>query len=119
MKKVIIAGTRTFDNYKLLDEILSKFQKFSVKLASERPHKDVIVDNMGRLWAIKHEYPYKMFIPKWQEEGKIAGFNRNVEMADYADEAICIWNGISKGTEHMINIMKGIGKPVRVITYEE
>lgn len=116
MKKVIIAGTRTFDNYKLLDEILSKFYKEPVEIVCGGAHG---VDNMGRLWAIKHEYPYKMFIPKWQEEGKIAGFNRNVEMADYADEAICIWNGISKGTEHMINIMKGIGKPVRVITYEE
>ena len=39
-------------------------------------------------------------------------------MASEADEAIVFWEGTSKGTEHLIRIMKGIEKPVKVINYE-
>lgn len=116
MKKVIIAGSRTFDDYKLLEKTLDALYPEPVEIVCGGAHG---ADNMGRLWAIKKGYPVKMFIPQWQKDGKQAGFNRNVEMADFSDELIAFYNGTSKGTEHMINIMKGIGKPIKVITYEE
>lgn len=116
MKKVIIAGSRTFTDYKLLEKTLDQMYKEPVEIVCGGAHG---ADNFGRLWAIKQGYPIKMFIPQWQKEGKEAGFNRNVEMADYADELIAFHNGSSKGTQHMINIMKGIQKPVKVIAYEE
>lgn len=115
MKKVIIAGSREFDNYSLLANTLDKLYQEPIEVVCGGARG---ADNYGRFWAIKKDYPYKTFIPQWQKEGKQAGFNRNVEMAGYADEAIVFWNGKSKGSEHMINIMKGIGKPVKVIKYE-
>ena len=50
----------------------------------------------------------------WDKYGKSAGYRRNLEMAEYADALIAVWDGKSKGTEHMINIMKKKGKPVYV-----
>ena len=35
-------------------------------------------------------------------------------MAEYADALIAIWNGISRGTKHMIDIMKEKTKPTFV-----
>ena len=116
MKKVIVAGSRTFEDYKLLEKTLDNLYKEPVEIVCGGAHG---ADNFGRLWAVKKGYPVKMFIPQWQKDGIQAGFNRNVEMADYCDEAICVWDGESKGTAHMIRIMKGMGKPVKVITYEE
>jgi len=41
----------------------------------------------------------------WDTHGKKAGYLRNQVMAEYCDAAIIIWDGKSKGTKHMIDIM--------------
>lgn len=114
MKKVIVAGSRDFDDYGLLVSTLDKLYPEPIEVVCGGARG---ADNFGRVWAVKHDYPYTTFIPNWQKEGKSAGYNRNVEMADYADEAVVFWDGQSKGSQHMINIMKGIGKPVKVVNY--
>ena len=38
-------------------------------------------------------------------------------MAEYADYLIAFWDGKSKGTNHMINIMKNINKHGSVFIY--
>jgi len=116
MKKVIVAGSRTFENYKLLEQTLNKLYPEPIEVVCGGAKG---ADNMGRLWAIKRNYPYKIFIPNWQAEGKVAGYNRNVEMALYSEELIAFWDGMSKGTEHMIKIMKNLEKPVKVIEYSD
>lgn len=114
MKKVIVAGSREFDNYKLLAETLDNIYPTPIEVVCGGARG---ADSFGRFWATKHDYPYTTFTPNWQKEGKSAGYNRNVAMADYADEAVVFWDGQSKGSQHMINIMKGIGKPVKVVNY--
>ena len=37
--------------------------------------------------------------------GKKAGYLRNVDMAEYADALVAFWDGKSKGTGHMIDIV--------------
>ena len=51
------------------------------------------------------EIPIKEFPADWDKFGKSAGYVRNREMAEYCDAAIIIWDGKSKGTKHMIDIM--------------
>lgn len=116
MKKVIIAGTRTFDDYYFLKNVLNELY----------PKPIIVVcggasgaDNFGRLWAIKKGYPYEMFWAQWDKEGKKAGYNRNVKMGEFADELVAFWDRKSKGTEHMIKIMEEKGKPVKIVYYEE
>ena len=38
-------------------------------------------------------------------------------MADYADIAICFWDGESKGTAHMIKTMRIKKKPCYIFDY--
>ncbi|HEX3768205.1 MAG TPA: hypothetical protein VHT72_07490, partial [Puia sp.] len=47
--------------------------------------------------------------PNWTQLGKRAGIIRNEEMGNYAEALIYIWDGKSKGTEHMINYAKKRG----------
>lgn len=116
MKKVIIAGSRNFGNYQLLCEKMSEFYSEPIEVVCGNAQG---ADSLGKKWAREKKYPIKIISPKWQEEGIIAGFNRNVEMASYADEAIVFWDGESKGSEHMIKIMKNINKTVYIIKYKE
>ena len=39
-------------------------------------------------------------------------------MAKYADACIVFWDGISKGTEHMINLAKQYNIQLSIVKYE-
>ena len=49
--------------------------------------------------------------------GKAAGFIRNQQMAQLADGLLAFWDRRSRGTKHLIETMRGMGKPVCVIDY--
>ena len=68
--------------------------------------------------AKKSYEKHKIFPAQWNVYGKSAGFIRNAEMGHYADAAICFWDGKSRGTQHMINTMRHLQKPVFVFNYE-
>lgn len=69
------------------------------------------VDRLGEIWAKVNNIPITQFIPDWNKHGKKAAVLRNMEMADYADFGIGFWDGVSRGTKHMIDYMTEIGKP--------
>lgn len=56
------------------------------------------------------EYP-----ADWDKYGKGAGRKRNREMGDVSDVAMTIWDGTSAGTEHMIEYMHQLNKPVMIV----
>lgn len=70
------------------------------------------VDRLGEWWAEEHHIPLIQFPPNWESYGKGAGMVRNKEMAYYADALIAVWDGKSKGTKHMVDVMISLGKPV-------
>lgn len=57
--------------------------------------------------------------PDWKRFGKSAGFRRNVQIVEQADEVYAFWNGTSKGTKHTIDIATKMRKPVHVLTFDE
>ncbi len=70
-------------------------------------------DYLGGMWANFRKIPLKLF-PYKKELGKRGGFARNVEMGNYADRGIAFWDGMSRGTKHMIDILENLGKPCTV-----
>lgn len=111
---IIVAGSRTFTNYKFLEETLNKY------ITSN----DIIIsgvargtDILGIIYSHKHNIKVKCFPANWNLYGKSAGYKRNVKMADNADMLIAFWNGTSKGTRHMIDIMYKQNKKVIIIKF--
>lgn len=47
-----------------------------------------------------------IFLPDWKLHGKAAGFIRNQLIIDQADCTAAFWDGVSKGTEHSMNLTK-------------
>ena len=74
-------------------------------------------DKLGEVWATHRLLEIKRFPANWEKYGRGAGHIRNSEMADYADALICFWDGISKGSENMIQTMTKLGKSVRVVEF--
>lgn len=121
MIKVIIAGTRDFNDYAFLKKNLDYF------LQGINPNNEEIeivsgnargADKLGERYAKEHNLPVKLFPANWDKYGKRAGYLRNQEMANYSDMLIAFWDEKSKGTKHMIDIAKKQGLTVIVVGYE-
>ena len=121
MIKVIIAGTRDFNDYDFLKKNVDYF------LQGINPNNEEIeivsgnargADKLGERYAKEHNLPVKLFPANWDKYGKRAGYLRNQEMANYSDMLIAFWDEKSKGTKHMIDIAKKQGLTVIVVGYE-
>lgn len=117
MFKVIVAGTRSCDDYELLEERLNYYlqDKTDVEIVSGTARG---TDQLGELYAANHGLSVTRFPAEWERYGKSAGYKRNAQMAEYADAAIVFWDGKSKGSRHMIDLAKQRGLQVRVVLYE-
>jgi hypothetical protein len=118
MFKVIIAGGRDFNDYKLLhskcSSILNNYLPSEVEVVSGGAKG---ADLLGEMFAREKGITTKCFLPDWDFYGKKAGMLRNKEMAFYADALIAFWDGKSKGTKNMIDEAKKKGLKIRVIYY--
>ena len=115
--KLIIAGSRGITDYALVRGELDKFWRENIptEIAEVVSGTANGADRLGERWAIETSIPIKRFPADWDNLGKSAGYKRNEQMAQYADEAIVFWDGTSKGTQHMIDIMAEHKKPCQVI----
>lgn len=115
--KVIIAGGRDFSDYDLLcqrvNKILLKQTKIEIVSGAAKG-----ADKLGERYAEEHGYEIIRFVADWNTFGKAAGYRRNIEMANYADALILFWDGISKGSKHMLETANEWGLKIRVITYK-
>ena len=115
--RVIIAGGRDFNDFRLLSETCMHMlkNKTNVEVVSGTANG---ADKLGEQFARFMGYPIKTFIPNWDELGKTAGIIRNVNMAEYADALIAFWDKSSKGTENMINEANKRNLKVKVVYYD-
>lgn len=115
--KVIVAGGRKFNNYNLLKTTLNNIlsNKTDIEIVSGTANG---ADKLGERYAEQYNYHIKKFPAEWDKYGKSAGYIRNEEMAKYADALVAYWDGISKGTRHMIDLAEKHNLKVRVIRYK-
>lgn len=109
--KTIIAGSRWITDYRAIEQAvkLSGF-KISEVVSGAAPG----VDRAGETFAFVNELPVKRFPADWEKEGNKAGPLRNIQMAIYADALIAIWDGVSRGTAHMVRTAQDRGLKVFV-----
>jgi hypothetical protein len=108
---VIIAGSRDIEDYNALKQAI-KDSGFKIKRVISGKARGA--DRLGERWAMENGIEIHGYRAKWEKWGNSAGFKRNQDMAMAADAAIVLWDGMSKGSNHMINIMKAMKKPVHV-----
>lgn len=116
MIKVIIAGSREFDDLYLMNDKMVEYyfgKDIEVVCGEARG-----ADTLGKIWAKRCGFPVVSFPADWSK-GKRAGYIRNIQMGDYADELVAFWNGESRGTKHMIDIMQEKGKTVHIVRFDE
>ena len=117
MDKVIVSGTRYFNNYDLmckkLDYFLCNLEDIEIVSGTARG-----ADALGEQYANEHNLPIKQFPADWDKYGKRDRYLRNNQMADYANYLVAFCDVKSKGTSLMINLAKEKGLKIRVVYYE-
>ena len=117
MFRVIVAGSRDFKDYQLLEKTLDYF----LQNINEPIH--ILcgmangADALGLLYAHWHDCELEKYPAKWDIHGKRAGFIRNEEMAQNADALVAFWDGKSHGTKDMIKRAREHGLHVKVVRY--
>jgi hypothetical protein len=120
---LLIAGGRDFNNYEVLKTCVNaelKDNKLPVVVISGTAKG---ADSLGEEWAAENNFEVIQYKPDWANQGKAAGPLRNIEMYNFIKDkahkkVIVFWNGLSKGTMHMIRISKNGGLPVKIFDYE-
>lgn len=128
--RIIIAGSRDFNNYELLKkETLTIVKSFKDKgYNTKRENVEIIsgtargADKLGERFADEFNLKCVRMSADWDTYGKRAGYLRNAEMSKYAKQdgevgiLIAFWNG-SNGTKHMIDLAKKDGLEVFIIEF--
>lgn len=115
--KVVVAGTRTFDDYSLvsaeLDKILSAYSDCDITILSGTAKG---ADKLGERYAFEHGYALEKYPAKWEKYGDAAGPKRNLQMAEVADAVVVFWDGASKGSKNMIECAEKNGVYCKIIS---
>lgn len=109
--KLIIAGSRGVTDYEIVKKayLLSELEATCIVSGTAAG-----VDTLGEQLATELGYKIDRYPADWEFYGKRAGYIRNCEMAQDADGLLAIWDGASKGTKHVIEYMRSLGKTVKV-----
>jgi hypothetical protein len=129
--KLIIAGTRKFDDYEFLKLICDHIIEVNnLNVTEIISGKASGADRLGERYAFESEIKVTAFPAPWDDiqgkpeseikvnkQGKkywkLAGFHRNKQMLDYGDQLIVFWDLKSPGTKHMIDE----AEKIKMMTY--
>lgn len=118
MIKLLIAGSRGFNDYERLVEYVNtwisqhNYERIEILSGGARG-----ADSLAEQYARERDIDFKLFPANWTLYGKSAGYRRNEQMAKYATHAILFWDGTSKGTKHMMDLCMKHNVDVVVVRY--
>ncbi len=122
MTNIIIAGSRNFLDYILLEKTLDKYisNQENVTIISGAAKG---ADLLGEKYAENHNIPIIRCPADWKRYRQGAGIKRNEDMAKLSVQnnssgvLFAFWDGKSHGTKQMINIAKRYDLEINIIHY--
>jgi hypothetical protein len=110
--KVAVIGSRTFNDYELVKETLTKLD---ITLLVSGGAKGA--DLLGERYASENNITTLIFKPDWERHGRGAGMIRNTDIVKNSDIVVAFWDGSSKGTLDSIRKVEKLNKGLMIIKY--
>lgn len=111
MLRIIIAGSRDITDYNQLIICLQK--ALGAKFIPYSESFEIVsggargVDMLARKYALDSGYKLTEMKPEYKHNNdRGAPLRRNIDIAEYGDMLLAIWDGKSTGTKHIIDYMK-------------
>ncbi len=113
--RVVVAGSRTFDDYRKLSSELDRFLsgKKNVTIISGTARG---ADRLGERYAAERGYKIDQFPAEWSRYHQGAGPIRNLEMVKTANAVVAFWDNQSPGTKNIIDCARQENIPCKVIS---
>jgi len=120
MKKIIIAGSRDFNDYMLLCKVMDDYLEYERELSYVTIISGTArgADQLGERYAKERGLDLLCMPADWNRHGKSAGYKRNEEMARIATECVVFFDGVSKGTGHMLKLAEKYNLPVKLTLFK-
>lgn len=105
--KVLVCGSRHFNDYGLLEETLDGLLSVTEVIEGEAKGADIL----ARRWATLRGIEVRRFPADWEKYGKAAGSIRNIQMLKEGkpDLVVAFMGPNSRGTKHMVTIAQKQG----------
>ena len=87
--KIAVIGSRSFNNFKLLEDTLSSYESKITTIVSGGARG---ADSLAESWAEKYKKETIIIKPDWDKHGKSAGFIRNRDIIEACDGCIAFWD---------------------------
>ena len=72
------------------------------------------IDTCAKMYALSSGIKLTEILPEYEKYGKSAPLRRNIEIIESADMVLAFWDGVSRGTGHVIDSCKSRGIPLKV-----
>ena len=117
--RLIVAGSRSFNDYELLAATLDE-------LTADVPKEELVIlsghargaDQLGERWSRERHVQCELFPADWEKHGRSAGHVRNAAMVASCgpdDAAAFFWNGRSPGTKGCLQLVRKAGLKVTIV----
>lgn len=108
-----VIGSRSFANYRLLDETLRDYLDRVLLVISGGADG---ADHLGARWARKNVIATRIFEPD-HKRYRHPYHHRNRLIAEACTLLVAFWDGRSSGTRYTIDYAKRIGREIRVVRF--
>lgn len=118
---ITIVGGRDFNNYPVLKmSMWNTIALFDLDPKQLTFHSGRArgADSLGEKFAQSIHAPLIFYVPDWDRFGRSAGIRRNIEMSDAVGIIVAFFDGVSRGTKHMIEYSQSKNKLVIIYDYE-
>lgn len=75
------------------------------------------IDCLAERYADLHRLSKYIVRPRYDLYGRAAPLKRNEQMVDMADAVLVIWDGRSKGTQHILKYTQKANKPITLVQF--
>jgi hypothetical protein len=116
--KLAVIGSRSFADRSLLFRTLDEC-RHRIRLIVSGGARGA--DSLAQEWASERGVPCRVIRPKWKDDhgrfDRSAGFKRNGDVVNNADEVLAFWDAQSAGTRHAIELARKQNKAVQIVTF--
>lgn len=106
--RIVVAGSRHYADWEFFSEVMRDtvdlLQGMTFVFVSGVARTGA--DDMIIRWCKENGHPWAEFAADWDTHGKSAGYVRNADMGKIMTRLLTFWDGMSKGTKHMIGLAR-------------
>jgi hypothetical protein len=109
--RLAIVGSRDYPNLDEVRQFVDSLPNNTVVVSGGAGGVDTAAEEAAR----KRGLGVIIFPALWGAYGRGAGFIRNKQIVETADEVVAFWHNNSRGTAHTVGLAEKAGKPVKII----